>query len=86
MPGFSHLLMHKPVLDILGNSVILVFFCITITHNRDILAFFHIMAASSDSDRVLISHVSHIIYKVKEYTDWKPERNDYVMIVLLFTP
>ena len=70
-PGFSHLQMHKIFPTNLGNCIIWVFF--------------HIMAAVSDSDDEFSSSVGiHIIYTAEGYTDWKPWRNDHVVIVLFF--
>ena len=68
----------------LGNRIILVFFRVWITHNRVILVFFHVMATCSDSDDEFSSAlVLHIIYTDEGYSDWKPGRNDRVVIVLL---
>ena len=70
----------------LGNHVILVFFYVWVTHNC-FLVLFCIMATCSDSDDEFSSAlVLRIIYTSKEYSDWKPWRNDCVMIVLLFAP
>ena len=67
----------------LGNRVILVFFRVWVTHNRVILIFFHIMATCSDSDDEFSSAlVLRIIYTSEEYSDWKPGRNDRMVIVL----
>ena len=69
----------------LGNRVILVFFYVWITHNHVILVFFRIMVTCSNSDNKFSSAlVLHIINTSKEYSDWKPWRNDCVVIVLLF--
>ena len=59
----------------LGNRVILVFFCVWITHNRVILVFFHVI------DEFSLALVLHIIYTDEVYSDWKPWRNDRVVIV-----
>ena len=57
------------------------------TNNRVILVFFHIMATCSDNDDEFSSAlVLRIIYTSEGYTDWKPWRDDCVVIVLLFTP
>ena len=60
------------------------FFCVWITHNRVILVFFCVMAICSDSDDEFSSAlVLCIIYTDEGYSDWKPGRNDRVVIVLL---
>ena len=67
----------------LGNRVILVFFRVWITHNRVISVFFRVMAICSDSDDEFLSAlVLRIIYTDEGYSDWKPGRNDRVVIVL----
>ena len=87
MPGFSHLRMRENFPRNLGKRVILVFFHVWITHNRVILVFFLVMAICSDSDDEFSSAlVLRIIYTSEGYSDWKPWRNDRVVIVLLFTP
>ena len=68
----------------LGNHVILLFFYVWITHNRVILVFLRVMATCSDSDNEFSSAlVLRIIYTSEGYSDWKPWRNDCVVIVLL---
>ena len=60
------------------------FFRVWITHNRVISVFFRVMATCSDSDDEFSSAlVSRIIYTDEGYSDWKPERNNRVVIVLL---
>ena len=82
--SFAHL---RNFLRNLENLVILVFFRVWITHNRVILVFFRIMATCSDSDDKFSSAlILRIIYTSEGYSDWKPWRNDRVVIVLLFTP
>ena len=70
----------------LGNRAILVFFRVWITHNLDILVFFRVMATCSDSDDEFSSAlILRIIYTDEVYSDWKPWRNDRIVIVQLFT-
>ena len=85
MPGFSCLHMRK-IFPEIWETVILVFFCAWITHNRVILVFLCIIATCSDSDDEFSSTlVLHIIYTSEGYNGWKPWRNGRVpaMIVLL---
>ena len=66
----------------LGNHVMLVFFHVWITHNCVILIFFRVMTTCSDSDNEFSSAlVLRIIYTDEVYCDWKPWRNDHVVIV-----
>ena len=51
-----------------------------------ILVFFHIMATCRDGDEFSSALVLLTIYTSEGYSDWKPWRNDCVVIVLLFTP
>ena len=68
----------------LGNRVILVFFRVWIMHNRVISVFFRVMAICSDSDNKFLSAlVLRMIYTDEGYSDWKPGRNNRVVIVLL---
>ena len=68
----------------LRNRVILVFLCVWITHNRVISVFFRVMAICSDSDdKFSLALVLRMIYTDEGYSDWKPGRNDCVVIVLL---
>ena len=78
----------------LRNHVYLAF---TITHNRVILVFlrwffgtlllvfFRYGCFQWQWLHVLISLALHIIYTTEGYSDWKPWRNDHVVIVYLFT-
>ena len=55
--------------------------------NRVILVFFWVMATCSDSDDEFSSAlVLRLIYTGEGYSDWKPWRNDHVVIAFLFTP
>ena len=75
----------KKFLRNLGNRVILVFVHISITHNHVILVFFCIMATCSDSEDEFLSSLALCIICTSEgYSDWKPWRNDHVVIVLYF--
>ena len=80
-----HLCMRK-IFPEIWEPCHLVFFCVWITHNHVILVFFRVMATCSDSDDEFPSAlVLRIIYTSKGYSDWKPWRNDCVVIVLLFS-
>ena len=53
-----------------------------------ISVFFRVMATCSDTGDEFSSALVlciHVIYTDEEYSDWKPWRNDHVVIVLLFT-
>ena len=52
--------------------------------NRVILVFFRVMATYSDSDEFSSALVLHKIYTDEGYSDLKPGRNDYVVIVFTF--
>ena len=85
MPGFSHLRMRK-IFPEIWETVILVFFRIWVMHIHVILVFFRVMATCSDSDHEFSSAlVFRIIYTSEGYSDWKPWRNDHVVIILLFS-